>query len=272
MQFKKFFHHPIDKWQVIVTMITATLQFAAFMTIESFWLACLASLVMMPLFAMSIAFGHNQHHRNCMAWKPANRVYEILLYFQNGTSPYAWTLHHNVGHHAHYLDQNIDPSAWKTQDGRVMGRWEYSIKNSIMLYPNIVKIGRHFPLLMQKFTLMFVISNLILALLFYINPVNALVLYLVPMVYMVVFLLDATYPHHAKLESIDPVLASRNNLNLMFNFITCNLGYHAAHHIDPELHWTELPAAHAKIADQIPPELNYYGFIWRPESLFPAKG
>ncbi|HBC57134.1 MAG TPA: fatty acid desaturase [Gammaproteobacteria bacterium] len=268
---QKLFHHPVDKWQVIATLVTASLQFTAFLMIDSFWLACLASLALSPLFAMSIAFGHNQHHRNTMSWMPLNRFYEVLLYFQNGTSPYAWTLHHNVGHHAHYLDHLRDPSAWKTEDGRVMGRWEYCVKNSLMLYPSIVKIGLHFPQLLRKFLIMFALSNAILAILFYFDPVNALVLYVIPMISMVFFLLDATYPHHAQLDTVDPVVASRNNLNPFFNFITCNLGYHAAHHIDPELHWTELPEAHAKIANRIPPELNHHTFIWRPEALFPKQ-
>ena len=34
--------------------------------------------------------------------------------------------------------------------------------------------------------------------------------------------------------------ASRNNVNPLFNFITCNLGYHTAHHKRPGIHWSEI--------------------------------
>lgn len=35
-----------------------------------------------------------------------------------------------------------------------------------------------------------------------------------------------------------------------------NIGYHTAHHLQPRLHWSALPAAHQRIASQIDPRLT----------------
>ncbi len=49
---------------------------------------------------------------------------------------------------------------------------------------------------------------------------------------------------------------SRNFVSKLGNFLVFNNGYHTAHHESAGLHWSKLPAAHAKIAHLIDPELN----------------
>ncbi len=47
----------------------------------------------------------------------------------------AWVLHHTLGHHLNYLDQSRDESAWKTPQGRLMSRLEYTLKVGFLAYP-----------------------------------------------------------------------------------------------------------------------------------------
>ncbi|MGH7271730.1 MAG: fatty acid desaturase family protein [Polyangiaceae bacterium] len=49
---------------------------------------------------------------------------------------------------------------------------------------------------------------------------------------------------------------SRNFVSGLGNWLVFNNGYHTAHHEAAGLHWSKLPAAHAKIAHLIDPELN----------------
>jgi fatty acid desaturase len=49
---------------------------------------------------------------------------------------------------------------------------------------------------------------------------------------------------------------SRNYVSGWANWFVFNNGFHTAHHESAGLHWTKLPAAHAKIAHLIDPELN----------------
>ena len=45
-----------------------------------------------------------------------------------------------------------------------------------------------------------------------------------------------------------------NNVNPLFNYVTCNLGYHTAHHKRPGVHWSLLPQIHEEIKHRIPAE------------------
>lgn len=59
---------------------------------------------------------------------------------------------------------------------------------------------------------------------------------------------------------------SRNFCSNLGNWLVFNNGYHTAHHESAGLHWSKLPAAHAKIAHLIHPDLNQpsiFGFVLR---------
>ena len=64
-----------------------------------------------------------------------------------------------------------------------------------------------------------------------------------------------TYKHHAGLDVKDPNQATYNIIDPTYNWFTCNLGYHTAHHLQCGKHWAELPALHEQIKDKIPQEL-----------------
>jgi fatty acid desaturase len=49
---------------------------------------------------------------------------------------------------------------------------------------------------------------------------------------------------------------SRNFVSRLGNWLVFNNGFHAAHHESAGLHWSKLPAAHAKIGHLIDPQLN----------------
>jgi fatty acid desaturase len=70
------------------------------------------------------------------------------------------------------------------------------------------------------------------------------------------WLVAVNYVQH---EGCDPDSAyghSRNFTGAFTNWLLFNNGYHTAHHLDPLLHWSELPQAHARIAASIPEALN----------------
>ena len=59
---------------------------------------------------------------------------------------------------------------------------------------------------------------------------------------------------------------SRNFTGALTNWFFFNNGYHTVHHLNPGMHWTEAPAAHARMAQRIPAHLNersILGFFWR---------
>lgn len=59
---------------------------------------------------------------------------------------------------------------------------------------------------------------------------------------------------------------SRNFTGSLLNALCFNNGYHTVHHAHPDLHWRDLPAAHAKEAGAIPERCNETSlprYLWR---------
>ena len=101
---------------------------------------------------------------------------------------------------------------------------------------------------------------LLLGLGLYYNPFNCLFAFILPGMLALVHTCWATYEHHAGHHSNDHLTASVNREDWLFNYLTCNLGLHTAHHLRPNVHWSQLPEVHAEIRDKIPPEQMLPGF------------
>lgn len=263
--------HPLFRYKAdipaaIFVGIIFAIQLWAFFTIDNPWL--LAGLVFVLMFAQTScgAVCHNHHHVNIFTKALPNRLIEVVMYLQTGTSAYSWTIHHNIGHHGDYLDQDKDPARWQEPDGSAMSRIKYDLYNSFMIYPEIWKIGKQHPVLFARFKRMFWISNAVLAGFVFINPINALIVFVIPMILMLIILLDNTFQQHSGLSTDSHFVASRNVEHPFYNLTSWNLGYHTAHHMLPGIHWSELPELHSKIRHKIPdvlvtqniiPDLNH---------------
>lgn len=238
-----------------IVFAVLAVQLWALLTLES-TLALLAVAAGLLLFsACPGAISHNHHHTMTFRPRWMNRLYEVILFLETGIPPFAWTLHHNIGHHQHYLNPALDPSAWQTRDGSTMSRIRYDLYNAAMVYPEVIRIGRQRPKLLRQFLIWTAISLAVLAFLIWLAPKQALILFVLPMPIMLVGLLDNTYQQHQGLDMSSDHTASRNTTSRLYNLISWNLGYHTAHHLHPGVHWSELPALHEQIRDQIPPHL-----------------
>lgn len=246
------FRHKRDIPAATLVFLVFSVQLWAFVSFDDPWqLAGVVALLMVVQVSCG-AVCHNHHHVNLFTRPGLNRLIEVIMYLQTGTSPYSWTIHHNIGHHGDYLDQDKDPARWQEPDGRVMHRLKYDLLNAFMIYPEIWKIGTAHPVPFKRFKRWFLISNLILLALIAIKPTNALIVFVTPMIIMLVVLLDNTFQQHSGLSTHDHLLASRNVEHPLYNLTSWNLGYHTAHHIYPGIHWSELPALHEKIRHRIP--------------------
>lgn len=244
-----------DAPAVALVAAVMTAQLSIFFLVENHLAAAgwLALLLMVQVSSGAIC--HNHHHVNTFRPRWLNRLYEVILYLQTGTSPFSWTLHHNIGHHGHYLEPEKDPASWLNKDGSMMNRLRFDLLNAAMIYPEIMRIGRDHPELYRRFKRMFVLANIPLTLFLLIDPVRALMVFVVPMLLLLVILLDNTWGQHAGTELDDHYVASRNIELPLYNISSWNLGYHTAHHLLPGIHWSQLPELHARIRHRIPPHL-----------------
>jgi fatty acid desaturase len=251
----RIFHEPIDALPAAAIGTVTLLQLAIFTGLDDPRRVLLAVVLLFPLQLNFAGLCHSHHHRNTFRWPLANRVFEVAMFFQLGMLPYGYTLHHNIGHHRHYLDQANDSNRWLRADGSVMGAWEFAWRLCVAMYPTVWRIGRRHPAVFRKFLRMAGVCAAILAVLIAIDPTNALLVFVLPLPPALLLQAQATYYHHAGLVTRDPLRASRSVLDRRYNLRTLNLGYHTAHHLRPNLHWSKLPAFHATIAPDIPPEL-----------------
>ena len=70
------------------------------------------------------------------------------------------------------------------------------------------------------------------------------------------------YEQHVHADVFSEHNHSRNFVSPVLNFLLFNNGYHTVHHENAGLHWSELKDAHAKIADEIHPDLQQKSCWW----------
>ncbi len=211
------------------------------------------------------SWNHHHQHLHTFYQPILNRLLEIVYTFHTGITTNAWVLHHVLGHHINYLDQEKDESKWMRSDGSQMGTVEYTAKLAVTGYPTAIGVGSRFPKYLKGLFGMGVLVLVLLTGMFFYSWFNALFIFALPMIIGYVATCWATYYHHAGLDTEDHFAASYNIMNRWYNIFTGNLGYHTAHHVKPGLHWSKLPEYHASIADKIPAHLYRdpcYPFRW----------
>jgi fatty acid desaturase len=249
------FKYKKDRIPILLFVAYFGIDLIVFFTVERvgpvfFWM-------LLGIFPKALICSWNHHHQHVATFKSTilNRLLELIYGFQTGVVSDAWVLHHVLGHHLNYLDQDLDESRWKRKSGARMGEIEYSLSVALTAYPRAFQVGKSFPRHQKTFLEMSSITLGLLAFFFYYNWVNALFIFVLPMMISLYITVWHTFYHHSGLDSDDEFEASYNIVEEWYNVMTGNLGYHTAHHVRPALHWSKLPQFHQKIESKIPPHL-----------------
>ncbi len=255
------FRHRADRLPVLIILSLTLLDFVVYLAVDSFWILLPYFLVMIIPKGCICAWNHHHSHLPTFRSKPLNRLLEVAYALHTGTTTNLWLLHHVLGHHHNYLDQQVDESRWMRKDGSTMGELEYTFKVALTAHARAYKVGARYPKHLRVHLIYTAIVLALVAALVAYRPLPGLMLFALPMVVGFLITAWATYDHHAGLDSQDDFSASYNMMNPVFNVVTGNLGYHTAHHYKQGVHWSELPALHEKIKDRIPAEL-YRDSFW----------
>ncbi|MEE9383037.1 MAG: fatty acid desaturase [Nannocystaceae bacterium] len=260
------FRHPQDRLPTAIVVATALLTIPVYLMVDNPWvLLAYWALLLLPRGAMG---AWNHHHQHCATFRATslNRALELCYAMQTGMSTDVWALHHVLGHHQNYLDQTKDESRWRRRDGTQMGLVEYVFSVALTSYWRAYKVGRRHPKKGRAFLSYGLLTLVLLVASIAYRPVPGLLVFVLPMLTTLLWTVWATYDHHCGLPTDDPWRASYNMESRVYNLITCNLGYHTAHHRWPGVHWSELPALHASVRHKIPANLlgSWHGIGRRP--------
>lgn len=249
------FRHREDRIPVIIITALSILDFTAYFVIDNLWLLLCYWLLM--IWPKGVICAWNHHHQHTPTFKSAtlNRLLEQIYALHTGVTSKLWVLHHVLGHHHNYLDQEKDESRWKHLNGKTMGRIEYTMNVALTAYYRGYKVGKKHPRPFKIFLYSSAATLFLISLLLWYRPLPALFIFVLPMISSLLFTAWVTYAHHAGLDVDDVFAASYNNISPAYNLLTGNLGYHTAHHYKQGVHWSRLPELHEKIKDKIPEHL-----------------
>lgn len=249
------FRHKEDRWPVFIVLALTFMDFILYFTVSSFTLLFAYFLIM--IIPRSVICAWNHHHQHILTFRHAvlNRGLEFAYALHTGVTTYLWRLHHSLGHHINFLDQEKDESRWKRKDGARMGALEYTLNVALTAYPRGYLVGKKYPKQLRLFLAFTVITFVLVGALVWYKPVAGILVFVIPMVTSLLYTAFVTYDHHAGLDTENEFEASYNKLGKLYNFFTGNLGYHTAHHYKQGVHWSKLPALHATIEDRIPAHL-----------------
>ena len=250
-----FVRKKIDYYPITVILLIFSLDLLVFFFSPSWLLTLLWGLASIYIKGFTCSLNHHHQHYKFFSRQWANRAIECIMGLQTGVVGELWVLHHTLGHHQNYLDQDKDESGWKNKNGAVMNAIEYTINVGTTAYTRGLRVGKKYPRERKRLIQNIIITVVAIALLTWFNWYNALIVFILPMVILLYATAFDTYKHHAGLDTDDPYQATYNIIDPTYNWFTCNLGYHTAHHLQCGKHWTELPALHEKIKDKIPQEL-----------------
>lgn len=246
------FRHKEDRWPVLIVLMLTALDIFVYFTVGS--ISALVAYYLLMIIPKGIICAWNHHHQHIFTFRNTalNRGLEFAYALHTGVTTHLWRLHHVLGHHLNFLDQKKDESRWQRKDGTKMGMVEYTLNVAITAYTRGYAVGKRYPKQLKPFLVYTAITWLMVALLVWYQPAAGIMLFALPMVTSLLFTAYATYDHHSGLDTENEFEASRNKLSPLYNLLTGNLGYHTAHHHKQGVHWSRLPALHAKIADKIP--------------------
>lgn len=259
-----FFKYAADRPRVAVFASIFVIDVAVYLTVEH--PAILLLYFVAGILPKGAVCAFNHHHQHLPTFKVPilNRALEIIYALQTGVSSHTWVLHHSVGHHQNYLDQDKDESRWMRKNRTVMGQIEYSLVTSATSYTRAWRVGKRYPKYRRVFLVMGLLTAAIIAGLVAYRPISGLIIFVLAPAFSLFGTAWATYTHHSHRRTDSHFVASTNVIQPLYNFWTGNLGYHTAHHYRPGVHWSKLREVHARIAHQIPADAYVEaGWPWR---------
>jgi beta-carotene hydroxylase len=236
--------------------------------------------ILFPLniyFAISIGvIAHNHNHCPVFASWRLNRLLGYVLTFFYGYPTFVWVAVHNGNHHKHVNRAGDASITWRfTNEHTAWVAWSFfffsAYHQGVPIKAFIRKAREKNPKLYRRILSQYVVW-LGAWLAIWLTGVSlhglrrGTVMWLLsvglPSLMSIWVIMFFNYEQHVHTDPWSRHNHSRNFVGPIVNFLLFNNGYHGVHHDKPALHWSKLPAEHAKVAHLIDPELCQPNVAW----------
>lgn len=219
---------------------------------------------------------HNHNHTPTFVSKRANRVFGNWLSIFYGYPTFAWIPTHNMNHHKHVNKAGDATITWRLTNEHKL--WVAATYFFVSAYHQATPTKQFLDKAREKNPSLYrqcmtqwfwfvgvhvtAITALVLAHGWKVGLLTWVGASFVPGFFALWTIHLFNYEQHVHTDPWSEHSHSRNFVGWWLNFLLFNNGYHTAHHEHPGAHWTQLPELHARVADQIHPDLNERNMWW----------
>lgn len=220
----------------------------------------------LALFFTAAVISHNHNHVSLWKSRAANLVTSYVISFFYGYPAIGWVPTHNQIHHKlnnRPGDSSRSPKVFK--GNHLLALLVYPTVTSLVQTRDIHAFLRRlwrgdrsaFWSAASQYVVFYGAMGALLAL----DWRRTLVFVLVPQQVALFTIQAVNYLQHVETDATSPWDHSRNFVSPLLNALLFNNGYHTVHHMKPGVHWSQLPALHARHAPHISPELCVHS-LW----------
>lgn len=258
----RWLKHPSD-WRSVLCIALWPLCVAALYTgrLPGWALGLVLGLLIYLSLALPV-IEHNHMHLRLWRKRRLNRLTDTLLSALQGRPVFLFHPAHNANHHRYHHGPRDAARTYRFAGGDTNHLWGYllhPLQAVGVLWPLfgawLARLTARAPAVRRYYLRQIAWAVAFTALMIATDPAAWLKFVLLPQLLGLHWLLGANYLQHAHADGRSRLQFARNftgGVNRWF----FNIGYHTAHHLQPRLHWSALPAAHQRIASQIDPRLT----------------
>jgi fatty acid desaturase len=235
--------------------------------------------IAIPIFVLTCWFSffgavatHNTVHSPVFRNRTANRIFQCALTLTYGHPVSAYVPGHNLSHHKHTQTRRDIMRTHKA-------RFRWNLLNGLLFMPSVAgsifmadfryyqAMHKRNPPWARQMTLEWIVLLAPMIALFVIDWKRALLYIVVPHQYAAWGIVTMNLLQHDGTDEKHEFNHSRNFVGKVVNWFTYNNGFHGIHHIEPGLHWSLTPQAHAeRVAPFIHPNLDQkslLSYLWK---------
>jgi fatty acid desaturase len=219
---------------------------------------------------------HNHNHCPTFKSRDMNGFYACWLSVFYGYPTFAWIPTHNLNHHKLVNKAGDATITWRftNRHNAFIASTYFFVSAYYQSEPIKAYIGkarRNNRALFRQIVWQYVVwagchvvlISLAVALLGFLGGMKAwLFAFGLPAFFALWTMMFFNYVQHVHTDPWSAHNHSRSFTGKLLNFLLFNNGLHAAHHEHAGAHWSTLPELHAKIANEIHPDLRPRSFFW----------